>query len=146
MLLPKDFQYQYAVRNYRVVDGDTIWLDLIVGFDVYLEQACRLVGIDTPEKSTIAGKLVKQVSEKWCSTYAPLYIVSVNRDKYAGRFDGLVWDSTHSHTLNEFMLQEGLARPYAGGKKPRWYKKDLLVIEKKAKLILQLHEEYNDKA
>ena len=53
-----------AIHSIRVIDGDTV--EAMVageGFfkDDYKLLSIRIYGIDTPEKNTLAGKLVKQV-------------------------------------------------------------------------------------
>ena len=46
-------RYFYRVALDRVVDGDTIDVDIDLGFDVWLRnQRVRLHGIDTPESRT----------------------------------------------------------------------------------------------
>ena len=45
--------YQYNCRIVRVVDGDTVDVDIDLGFDVWLKkQRIRLYGVDTPESRT----------------------------------------------------------------------------------------------
>ena len=45
--------YNYKCTLVKVVDGDTIDIDLDLGFDVWLRnQRVRLYGIDTPESRT----------------------------------------------------------------------------------------------
>lgn len=45
--------YQYNVTVTKVVDGDTIDVDIDLGFSVVLKkQRVRLMGIDTPESRT----------------------------------------------------------------------------------------------
>ena len=45
--------YHYKAKLLRVVDGDTIDVDIDLGFDVWLrKQRIRLAGIDTPESRT----------------------------------------------------------------------------------------------
>lgn len=43
---------------------------------------------------------------------------SVTMDKYAGRFVGEIF--VPSFNLGEWLLEQGLARPYDGGRKPKW--------------------------
>ncbi len=126
----------YRVRTYRVIDADSIWMAVMLGFDILTEQICRLTSLDGPEHTTTAGKLVHQVTLAWAQAHEPLFVVPTNRDKFAGRFDGIVWDKDEKLTLNQYLLEQGLARAYAGGKKPRWYVKELKAIEAKAKAIL----------
>ena len=45
--------YQYNCRIDRVVDGDTVDVDIDLGFDVWLKkQRIRLYGVDAPESRT----------------------------------------------------------------------------------------------
>lgn len=45
--------YEYKAKVVRVIDGDTVVLDLDLGCSVWLhDQSCRLYGIDTPEVRT----------------------------------------------------------------------------------------------
>ena len=45
--------YYYRAKVLRVIDGDTMDVDLDLGFDVVLaKQRVRLYGIDTPESRT----------------------------------------------------------------------------------------------
>lgn len=45
--------YHYRVKLLKVVDGDTVDVDVDLGFDVWLrKQRIRLHGIDTPESRT----------------------------------------------------------------------------------------------
>ena len=45
--------YEYAVTIKRVVDGDTVDVDIDLGFGVVLiKERVRIMGIDTPESRT----------------------------------------------------------------------------------------------
>ena len=45
--------YEYNVRLVRVVDGDTVDVDIDLGFGIWLhKERIRLYGIDTPESRT----------------------------------------------------------------------------------------------
>lgn len=56
--------YEYMATVLRVVDGDTIVIDLDLGVDVHIKIRTRLVGIDAPELRTEAGKAAKAYMEK----------------------------------------------------------------------------------
>ena len=40
---------QFQARVKRVVDGDTLDLDIDLGFHITLSERVRLMGVDTPE-------------------------------------------------------------------------------------------------
>ena len=45
--------YDYRVKKLlNVVDGDTIDVDIDLGFDISLSKRVRMAGIDTPESRT----------------------------------------------------------------------------------------------
>lgn len=45
--------YQYRAKILKVVDGDTVQIDLDLGFNIILaNQKVRLAGVDTPESRT----------------------------------------------------------------------------------------------
>ena len=65
--------YEYKAKVQRVIDGDTIDVDIWLGFDVVLpKQRVRLYGIDTPESRTrnkeekVRGLLSKQYLKSIC--------------------------------------------------------------------------------
>jgi micrococcal nuclease len=60
--------YEYRVKKvHKVVDGDTIDVDIDLGFSVSFFSRVRLAGIDTPESRTTDAKekaLGLEVKEK----------------------------------------------------------------------------------
>ena len=45
--------YEYNVKVVKVIDGDTVDVDIDLGFGVWLhKERVRLYGIDTPESRT----------------------------------------------------------------------------------------------
>ena len=104
--------YQYAAELIRVVDGDTVVLDVDVGFNIKVLTKFRLANIDAPEIETAAGKL----SRAWLmeAMKGKLRIDSLGLDKY-GRWLAVV--HCNGININELMLNLGHATPYAGGKR-----------------------------
>ncbi len=41
--------YQYWARVEKVIDGDTVDLQVSLGFEITIKMRARLIGIDTPE-------------------------------------------------------------------------------------------------
>lgn len=107
--------YEYRAFVRKVYDGDTITVDFDLGFDILLKsQKIRLSRINTPE---VRGKereeglksrdaLREKIANKWV-------VIKTQKDKKGkfGRWLGEVWlDDT---CMNDWLLQEGLAKPYA---------------------------------
>lgn len=131
--------YNYQVLSYRPVDGDTTELVIDLGFKLTITQLCRFSGIDAPEHTTLAGQLVAKVVEKWLAKNIPLVVTSVSRDKYADRFDGVITGSalgSATMSVNNYLIANHLARPYAGGLKLPWSASELANIVTIANSIL----------
>ena len=67
--------YEYKCKIRKVVDGDTVDVDIDLGFGVWLrKQRVRLVGIDTPESRTRDleekkyGLAAKEFLTKWVTS------------------------------------------------------------------------------
>lgn len=110
--LPGLYTYRAFVR--KVYDGDTVTLDIDLGFDVVLrEQKVRLLRINAPEvrgesrEAGIASRdaLRKRAANKWV-------VLRTERDKREkfGRWLGEVW--LEDECINDWMLTEGHAVPY----------------------------------
>ena len=60
--------YRYKVSIVKVVDGDTVDVDIDLGFGMsYKKQRVRMLGIDTPESRT--RDLVEKKFGKACLLY-----------------------------------------------------------------------------
>jgi micrococcal nuclease len=116
--------WTYRARCLRVIDGDTLAVQLDLGFDVHKDETLRLAGVDTPERYTAAGKEVTQQVEAWLRAAPeiiqwPLLISTAKTDKY-GRYIAVVADAvTDRPTLNDWLLATGMARPYPTPKPAR---------------------------
>lgn len=71
--------YEYDVVVVHVVDGDTVDVDIDLGFGVWLrDQRIRLYGIDTPESRT------RDLEEKVFGNLAKDYLIdNLMKDKYS---------------------------------------------------------------
>ena len=120
--------YQYFVKNVlKVIDGDTVDVEIDLGFDLTKKERVRLGGIDTPESRTRVleeKKLGLQAKDylKSLIMNADKLIVRTEKDGKFGRMIGYLYmnpDATVS--LNQMLIDEGFAWMYDGGTK----KKDL---------------------
>lgn len=115
------FEY-YVKKVTKVVDGDTIDVDIDLGFDISFSSRVRLAGIDTPESRT-ADKMEKSLGLE-AKAYLKHEIESAktvviktekmdSSEKY-GRILGWVYLDGSSLSLNEKMIADGYAWGYLG--------------------------------
>ena len=111
--------YEYKAFVRKVYDGDTITVDIDLGFEVMLKnQKLRLYGINTPEvrgESRELGiavrDLVRQrISNKWVT-------LKTHKDKKGkyGRWLGEIYESGAEESLNDWLLNEGYAVEFMKG-------------------------------
>jgi micrococcal nuclease len=120
--------YEYRVKKVlRVVDGDTIDVDIDLGFNVSYTQRVRLAGIDTPESRTTdlkekaLGLEVKEYLKHLLENAEDIVIQTEKPDsseKY-GRILGWLFINDEDTSLNEKMISEGYAWEYDGGTKKK---------------------------
>jgi micrococcal nuclease len=81
--------FEYQARLMRVVDGDTIDLDIDLGFNVHVIQSCRLNGCNAPEKNTPEGVAAKTYVQTWFAAnvgqVTPFKVQTYKKEKY-GRY------------------------------------------------------------
>ncbi len=99
----------------RVIDGDTQVLLLDLGFSTFKQVTTRIVSVDCPEKSTLAGRMVRTVVDQWLRDRSKakfnLTWISSEVDMY-GRTLGDFRDNTTTETLATYMLFMGFAKPF----------------------------------
>jgi micrococcal nuclease len=112
--------YQYKVKKInRVIDGDTVDLDIDLGFDITISHRVRLKDINTPEVRTKdleekeRGLAAKVWLEEQLSREGEWIIETYKEDKY-GRILGTLYLVGDSTTINDWMMNEGIAEPYSG--------------------------------
>jgi micrococcal nuclease len=110
--------YQYKIKKInRVIDGDTVDLDIDLGFGITIKQRVRLKGINAAETRTLdleeknKGIQARLWLEKELSKLGEWVIETTKEDKY-GRMLGTLYLVGEPVTVNERMLNEGIARPY----------------------------------
>jgi micrococcal nuclease len=118
--------YQYKARILKVLDGDTVEIDLDLGFNIILSnQKVRLAGIDTPESRTtnLEEKPRGLLSKKKVSEKLPVgswqkiqTMKSDSNDDKFGRILGvfILEDGT---SLNQWLIDNNYAVLYQGENK-----------------------------
>jgi len=82
--------YNYRARPVRVIDGDTVVLDIDLGLHVHLVVACRLWGINAPEMKGETPEAAKSARNA--------LVLALEADHVAG-FDS-IW--IHSFELDKY--------------------------------------------
>ncbi len=115
--------YNYKSKMLRVVDGDTVDVEMDLGFGVFMKTRVRLMGIDTPESRT------RNLAEKSWGLAAKKRLQSLLEDKELvlqtklqkkgkfGRVLGTLKTIKDEIDINQLLVLEGLAIPYEGGNK-----------------------------
>lgn len=105
--------YTYKAIVFNVVDGDTIDVNVDLGFKVYTRQRIRLNRIDTPERGqpgfVEAGDFLRELLMG-----KEITLVTYRASKW-GHFLGDI--ILNGEDVNQRMIDEGLAKPYNGGSK-----------------------------
>jgi micrococcal nuclease len=134
----RGIMFEYRIKQVsKVVDGDTIDVDIDLGFNISYSQRLRLAGIDTPESRT------KDKLEKTLGVESKEYLKSKFKDaidivvktekpdsseKY-GRILGWVYIDGNTKSVNEQMIEDGYAWSYMGETKV----KDFVALAEKRK-------------
>ena len=121
--------YEYRCEILRVVDGDTVDVDIDLGFGIkYAKQRIRLYGIDTPESRTrdLEEKKYGIMAKEYVETYMPVcskQIICTQKDDKGkfGRILGMfkVFDKKDDKEsmLHEMMIRDHIGVAYHGQSK-----------------------------
>lgn len=124
--------YTYKVEVTRVVDGDTVDVDVDLGFGmVYKKQRVRMKGIDTPESRTrdleekFYGLLSKQFLKELLKGQE-VKLISHDKGKFGRIIGDLIIDpfqitedviTNAGGSVNQMMIDNNHAVPYFGQSK-----------------------------
>ena len=108
----------YAATVTRIVDGDTLIVDIDLGFDVWTKRRIRLRGIDCAEKKTDAGQVATAFAAKKLPIGSRIVLQTFTTDLH-GRYVADVFYMTNEtdketiaetgNFLNQELLNAGLA-------------------------------------
>jgi len=125
--------YEYQCKIVRVVDGDTVDVDIDLGFGTWMKkQRIRLYGIDTPESRTRDleekkyGIMAKEIVKKYIPE-GSTQILRTKKDK-AGKYGRILGEfvvaelatgrtAPHGVTLNKWMIENHYGVTYTGQSK-----------------------------
>ena len=137
--------YEYKCNVVKVVDGDTVDVDIDLGFGVWLkDERVRMMGIDTPESRT-SDKVEKlfglAAKEKLKSLLgeSPILKTQVNKDgedmkgkfgRILGDFDVYDAEKDAWRPATDVLIETGNAVAYFGGSKEEVQAKHMVNREK----------------
>ena len=117
---------QYDVKVLKVVDGDTVDVDIDLGFGITLrDERVRIMGIDTPESRTsdkvekVFGLASKNRLKELLHKDAVLITYEdKNGEDMKGKFGRILGDfKVGDKTVTEILIEEGHAVKYHGQNK-----------------------------
>jgi len=115
--------YQYRCQILRVVDGDTVDIDIDLGFGVWMrKQRVRLYGVDTPESRTrdLEEKKFGMMAKKYVKGHLPVgsdQILMTHKDG-KGKFGRILGQFVvEMTTLNDLLIKNHHAVEYTGQSK-----------------------------
>ena len=119
--------YEYKCTIVRVIDGDTVDVDIDLGFGIIMaDERVRIMGIDTPESRTsdkvekLFGKAAKaRLQELLGKTSILRTQINKNGEDMKGKFGRVLGDfvAKDGRMVTEVMTEEGHCVPYTGGSK-----------------------------
>ena len=119
--------YEYRAYVNRVVDGDTVDVDIDLGFGIVLtDERVRIMGIDTPESRTsdrvekvfgIASK--NRLKELLGKTTILKTQIAKDGEDMRGKFGRVLGDfvAADGRLVTEILIEEGHCVPYHGQNK-----------------------------
>ena len=119
--------YEYRCKIVKIIDGDTVDVDIDLGFGVWMhKERIRLYGIDTPESRTrdLDEKKYGLIAKSWIEKFMPLGSTQTpitQKDK-SGKFGRIlgkfrVNDGSYDIILNDWMISNHHAVAYYGQSK-----------------------------
>ena len=132
--------YEYKVTVLRVVDGDTVDVDIDLGFGIVLSnERVRIMGIDTPESRTrdkVEKKFGLASKARLKSLLGKTGILKTQINKKGedmkGKFGRILGDFVveDNRMVTDILVEEGHAVAYFGGSKEEIQLKHLANREK----------------
>ena len=150
-------QNEYDVTVIKVVDGDTVDVDIDLGFGITLrDERVRIMGIDTPESRTsdkvedLFGEAAKaRVKELMHEGGRLITTEDKNGEDMKGKFGRILGDfyveryEGKKERLTDILIEEGHAVAYFGGSKEEIQAKHMVNRQKLLREGIISQEDYD---
>ena len=118
-------RYYYKAKVLSVYDADTCTLLIDVGFNMFLKEKVRFMGIDTPEIRTRnpKEKALGLEARDWVREQIlkkDVMFVAHKEGKF-GRYLVDIFMGDTTVTINNLLIEKGYAKIYNGGKREKWF-------------------------
>jgi len=108
--------FEYAAKLIKIIDADTIRLDIDLGMRVHIIETVRLIGIDAPELGTIPGQIARSFVVKELTAVIAIKIQTTKPEKYGRWLATLLYQDPAQgpdwRNLNDLLLSTHHAVPY----------------------------------
>lgn len=105
-------EYTYKANLIKVIDGDTIDVEVDLGFNIKRKIRLRLADINAFEMKEANGPAAKQLAQSWFEGLES-FIVTTQKDPGSyDRYTAKVTRDGDEESLNDFMVNNGGAVPY----------------------------------
>ena len=137
--------YDYKCKVVKVVDGDTVDVDIDLGFGIWMKnERVRIMGIDTPESRTrdlVEKKFGLAAKERLKSLLGESTVlrtqIAKNGEDMKGKFGRILGDfdvydakTDAVRPVTKILIDEGHAVSYFGGSKEEIQEKHMLNRQK----------------
>jgi endonuclease YncB( thermonuclease family) len=102
--------HTYRAKITRVIDADTMDAVIDVGFRMTTHQRLRLLGVQAPEMSTVAGRAAKEWVEDFLAAHENHVTIMTHKTGSFGRWLAVIL--VPEQNLNDLLLERGIAVPY----------------------------------
>lgn len=109
--------YKYNAKVVRWIDGDTVIVDIDLGFYVTVQQKVRLLRINAPELhgdipyQVRRAKHARAVAKKFCPHGSQVTLITQkeNKDVYSRYLAEVIYKKTN---LSDYLISKGVAKPF----------------------------------
>lgn len=105
--------YEYYATVVKVVDGDTVHLNIDLGLNINHFIKCRLARINSPELSTPEGKLAKGYLQDILTGEKIIVRTVKDKTEKYGRYLVEI-ETAYRGNINDHMVSYGMAKFYDG--------------------------------
>ena len=149
---------EYDVKVIKIIDGDTVDVDIDLGFGVTLtDERVRIMGFDTPESRTrdkvedLFGEAAKARLKELMKHGGKLITTEDRKgEDMKGKFGRILgdfkverWENQPAELVTDILIQEGHAVAYFGGSKEEIQLKHLANREKLLREGIVSREDYD---